>query len=450
MTTLYHGTPHRGIITVIDPGVSKMDEHGKGFYMGVEMHRAKEIGGWNAHSGGKGGFIYSMEVPEIFDSYASKHGERFLVSSVPVDDQLIKRLADAMRKLGTSPENGKDFAEAADKLEDSQRKGHYRDFSTKDLVKQIQNLHGIPSASKPGALTSHDVFEAAGIAGLHAQTNNSIVIIVPTLLPPLRIEGYQNPQDPQASAIGKTIERMNDIAPPLHGDTDREIRKLLAEAVLDAEKKDPAAYDKVKLARGALENCGATLPPNLSAQLEMAENTAGVIAGKSLQELADISAAKSEAAQRPERAKGEGFEHYKQRVYAWYDANNPNATEGQQQAFNSALHDTLYRDVQKYYASVTADGMAINGKPLRLEEMLKNNGTRIDRDFVDIAYIEDDCGRYHSSDEFKANPKVPPHGDDDYGRKAAPPALAVTAAAAMPAATAPAAEAPKAKAQNLG
>lgn len=449
MTTLYHGTLHRGIIDKIDPSVSKMDEHGKGFYMGSEMHRAMEIGGWNARSGGKGGFLYSMEVPEIFDSRGNSHGERFLTSSVDVEDTLIKRLADAMRKLGTDPATGKDFAAEGDELQERHKKGHFKTFSTKDLVKQIQSLYGIPSPSKPDAITSHDVFKAAGIAGLHAQTNDSIVVIVPSLLPPLRVEGYQNPQDPQASAIGKAIEQMNDITPPLRGDADREIRKLLAEAVLDAEKKDPAAYDKVKMARGALENSGATLPPSLSAQLEMAENTAGLIAGKTQEQLSEISAAKAEVSQRPERATGEGFEPYKQRVFAWHDTNNPDATAGQQQAFNSALHDALYRDAQKYYAKVTADAMGIDGKPLRLEQMLQNNGTSIDRSFTAIAYIEDDCGRYHSTDAFKANPKVPPYGDDDYGRKSAPPALAVTAAA-KPAAAAPAVETPKAKAQNLG
>ncbi len=406
---LYHGTQGRSLIESVDPATSHMSEYGRGFYTYPggpggrtdSFYQAQEVAGWKH---GEGGFVYGIEVREDFDRYAQTSQARFLNSAAPVDETLINKVTTSMRELGKDPVSGRDFAAEADKIEARWKSGGYAETESRVFAKNLQYEFGTPNAARPGALTSKDIFHGAGIAGMYVGTNGSVVIYDPDVLPKPKVMGFENPKNPESTAVGRVIGEMNDM-PGLNPETDARLRHKLAEAVLDVENGRPDAYQKVTEARRALEHSGVPLSDSMTKQIREAEQASGKIAGiapEKIEQQREFEKQAREAVEsRPPRAEGEGFENYRKRAIEAYDQAHPGAAPEARTAYVGELHDTLYREAQLRYADATGDALAIKNNPDRLERMLEaERRTGFDETMRDVGHVEMESGTYH--------PRTPP------------------------------------------
>ncbi len=392
---LYHGSRSRDIIQDIDTTKTKRAKEAHGFNMTPDVNAAERYAGWSDKDF-QGGFVYSVALTDkdakdanYFDNYNNKNGQKWLVNTAPVDEAMVKRLATSMRDMGQTAQH--DFRQGGDDLERRFKAGHLNDYSTRQLVEQLQGMYGKPEEGKAGQKNSADIFRGAGYAGIHVQTNNSVVIFDPDAVGKPAPYGFHNPNNPESSAVGGVLKQLNQTE-GLPGGLDRGVRQMVAQAVLDTEDKKPSAYKTMQSVRGVLEGSGVPLPQGLQDQLMKAEDASARAAGISPEQVATLRQAQQQVRERPMRQEGEGFVAYKDRVFAEFDRKRPDATVAEQQAFNGALHDTLYRDAQRRYADVTGDAMGIKQDPSKLERMLIANGTDQTRALTGVAYVEMEAG----------------------------------------------------------
>ena len=161
------------------------------------------------------------------------------------------------------------------------------------------------------------------------------------------------------------------------------------------------------------------LSKNLLSQLEQAEGATAKIAGISPEQVTMRKEAEALVKDKPAREKGEGFNDYKSRVYAWHEQTTPDATAGQKDAFTTALFEKLYRDTQRAFSARTGDALAIDNDPAKLERMLRQETPS--KDMSAIQYIEYDLDTLNSAPGFKLSAASP--AASEIKQKPAPVAL---------------------------
>lgn len=415
-TTIYHGTRTVEGIEAIDLTKAKSggssSEYGIGFY--ASLNRADGEG--NAFSrGSTAGWVYEFEIKANFDGYSRGHRDRWVSGFDEVTRELVQDFADGMKKLG-----GKFEAAGAELLERFDA-GKMSTLTGRNFIMNLQSEFGVPREATKGQLTCADIMDAAGYDGLRGNGGEYFVFMNPKTLPTPIPHAFAHPEHKQADAVGHLLREISflksrdeygrdDDAPRIQPHLMRDLRLAVADIVQDTLKGNIEAYPKLLGVRSMLEETGVPLPSNLKHFLDAAEQATGEIAKLSPEQISARREAEALVKEKPERIKGEGFNDYKDRVFAWYDANNPNATEAQQRGFSHALFDTLYRDAQQAYAVRTLDAMAINHDPAKLERMLvQDTSWGLSRSMGAIQHIEYDLDTLHSKPGFKMpDPKSAP------------------------------------------
>ncbi|MDF3023307.1 MAG: hypothetical protein K0R10_668 [Alphaproteobacteria bacterium] len=415
-TTIYHGSRTVEGIETIDLTKAKSggssSEYGIGFY--TSLNRAD--GETNAFSrGSTAGWVYEFEVKGNFDSYTTGHRDRWISGFEDVTRELVQDFAKGMAKLGG------DFEAAGAALLEKFDAGKFAGHTGRNFIMNLQSEYGVPRADNAGKITSADILDAAGYDGLRGNGGQYFVFMNPKTMPVPVPHAFAHPGHPQADAVGRVLAEISalkmideygrgDDAPKIQPHLMRDLRFAVAEIVTDVMKGNIEAYPKMLGVRNMLEETGVPLSDHMKRTLDAAEQATGAIAKLPPEQISARREAEALVKDKPERIKGEGFNDYKDRVFAWYDANNPNATEAQQRGFSHALFDTLYRDAQQAYAVRTLDALAINHDPAKLERMLaQDTSWGLSRSMGAIQHIEYDLDTMHSKPGFKLpEPKSAP------------------------------------------
>lgn len=415
-TTIYHGTRTVEGIEAIDLTKAKSggssSEYGIGFY--TSLNRAD--GDANAFSrGSTAGWVYEFEVKGNFDSYTRGHGNRWISGFEDVTRELVSDFATGMKKLGGA------FEAAGEALLEKFDAGKFAGHTGRNFIINLQTEFGVPRDDNKGRITSADILDAAGYDGVRANGGQYFVFMNPKTMPQPVPHAFAHPDHKEADAVGRVLAEISsmklvdeygrgDEAPRIQPQLMRDMRFAVAEVVRDVLKGNIEAYPKMLGIRNMLEETGVPLSAHMVRCLDAAEQATGAIAKLPPEQVAARREAEALVKDRPERIKGEGFNDYKDRVFAWYDANNPDATEAQQRGFSHALFDTLYRDAQQAYAVRTLDALAINHDPAKLERMLaQDTSWGLSRSMGAIQHIEYDLDTLNSRPGFKIpEPKSAP------------------------------------------
>ena len=424
-TSLYHGSMNTALIDHIDLNKAKTgpsnSEYGIGFYTAMNQGVAMGNAGWR---GGTAGWVYEFEIKGTFDNYSKGHQQGWVAGFQEVDAPLMKQVTDAMKKLGG------DFAKEGAELMASFEAGKMSEHTGRHLVKNLQSKFGVMRENDGGKLTSTDIFIEAGIDGLRANGGEFYVFINPKALPQPLPHSFEDPNNANATAVGRLLREVSVIkeideynrdasAVKMNPRLNRDLRFAIAGAIEDTLKGDPAAHEKILSIRTVLEESGVPLSKNLLSQLEQAEGATAKIAGISPEQVTMRKEAEALVKDKPAREKGEGFNDYKSRVYAWHEQTNPDATAGQKDAFTTALFEKLYRDTQRAFSARTGDALAIDNDPAKLERMLRQETPS--KDMSAIQYIEYDLDTLNSAPGFKLSAASP--AASEIKQKPAPVAL---------------------------
>lgn len=415
-TTIYHGTRTVEGIDAIDLTKAKSggssSEYGIGFY--ASLNRAD--GETNAYSrGSTAGWVYELEIKANFDGYSRGHRDRWISGFDEVTRELVQDFANGMKKLGG------DFEKAGAELLERFDAGKMSTLTGRNFIMNLQSEFGVPREGGAGKLTSADILDAAGYDGLRGNGGEYFVFMNPKTLPVPVPNSFAHPAHPEANAVGAVLREISflksvdeygrgDESPKINPHLMREMRLAAAEIVKDTLKGSIEAYPKMLGLRHMLEETGTPIAGNLKHFMDAAETATGAIAKLSPEQVEARREGEKLVKERPERIKGEGFNDYKDRVFSWYDANNPAATEAQSRGFSHALFDTLYRDAQEAYAVRTLDAMAINHDPAKLERMLaQDTSWGLSRSMGAIQHIEYDLDTLNSKPGFRMpEPKSAP------------------------------------------
>lgn len=415
-TTIYHGTRSVEGIDAIDLTKAKSggssSEYGIGFY--ASLNRAD--GETNAFSrGSTAGWVYEFEIKANFDGYSRGHRDRWVSGFDEVTRELVQDFANGMKKLGG------DFEKAGAELLERFDAGKMSGYTGRNFIMNLQSEFGVPRENNKGQLTFADIIDAAGYDGLRGNGGEYFVFMNPKTLPVPVPHAFAHPGHPGANAVGQVLREISalksmdeygrgDDAPKINPYLMRDLRLAAAEIVKDTLNGSIEAYPKMLGLRHMLEETGVTVNSGLRQALDGAEAATGAIAKLSPEQVAARREGEALVKEKPERIKGEGFNDYKDRVFSWYDANNPNATEAQARGFSHALFDRLYRDAQEAYAVRTLDAMAINHDPAKLERMLaQDTSWGLSRSMGAIQHIEYDLDTLNSRPGFKLpEPKSAP------------------------------------------
>lgn len=407
-TTIYHGSRTVEGIDAIDLTKAKSggssSEYGIGFY--TSLNRADGEG--NAFSrGSTAGWVYEFEIKASFDSYSRGHRDRWISGFDEVTRELVQDFAGAMKKLGG------DFEKSGTEMLERFDAGKMSTLTGRNFIMNLQSEFGVPREGNAGKLTSADIIDAAGYDGLRGNGGEYFVFMNPKTLPTPVPHAFAHPENKQADAVGQLLREISflkskdeygrgDDAPAIQPHLLRDMRFAVAEIVHDTLKGNIEAYPKLLGVRNLLEESGIAITGNLKHFLDAAEQATGAVAKLTPEQVDARREGEALVKDKPERIKGEGFNDYKDRVFAWYDANNPNATEAQQRGFSHALFDTLYRDAQQAYAVRTLDALAINHDPAKLERMLvQDTSWGLSRSMGAIQHIEYDLDTLNSKPGFK-------------------------------------------------
>ncbi len=413
-TTIYHGSRTVEGIDAIDLTKAKSggssSEYGIGFY--TSLNRGDGEG--NAFSrGSTAGWVYEFEVKSTFDSYSRGHRDRWISGFEDVTRELVEDFAKGMAKLGVNAATGVDMAKAGEDMLARFDAGKYQGHTGRNFIMNLQSEFGVPRDSNKGQVTSADIIDAAGYDGVRANGGQYFVFMNPKTLPEPVPHAFDHPENKQAAAIGHLLREISALKLiDEYGRSDdhvriephlmRDMRFAVADIVNDVLKGNIEAYPKMLGVRHMLEETGVEISPNMKLYLNRAEDAAGAIAKLSPEQVEARREGEALVREKPERVKGEGFNDYKDRVFAWYDANNAGATDAEQRGFSHALFDTLYRDAQQAYAVRTLDAMAINHDPAKLERMLaQDTSWGLSRSMGAIQHIEYDLDTVHSKPGFK-------------------------------------------------
>ncbi len=332
-----------------------------------------------------------------------------------VTRELVQDFANGMKKLGDK------FEAAGTELLERFDAGKMAGYTGRNFIMNLQSEFGVPREATKGQLTFADVIDAAGYDGLRGNGGEYFVFMNPKTLPVPIPNAFAHPGHPEANAVGEVLREISalkaideygrgDDAPKINPHLMRDLRLAAADIVKDTLSGSIEAYPKMLGLRHMLEETGVAISPHMKQCLDGAEAATGAIAKLSPDQVAARREGEALVKDKPERIKGEGFNDYKDRVFSWYDANNPTATEAQQRGFSHALFDTLYRDAQEAYAVRTLDAMAINHDPAKLERMLaQDTSWGLSRSMGAIQHIEFDLDTVNSRPGFKLpEPKSAP------------------------------------------